>query len=187
MKATFIDFEDSFSFNVVQELTLAGFNVKVINWKDFEENPADGLLVLGPGPGHPDDYQQLFPLIKKWITDKKPFFGVCLGHQIFWRLLDEEVVRSKEPLHGQKIKLLLDDEWKSWLGINKEVFVQRYNSLAVMGQASLRNPYYKNFIQNDEIIMTKSPHVITYQFHPESIGTTFRKNFMRVVWCMMTQ
>jgi anthranilate/para-aminobenzoate synthase component II len=187
MKATFIDFEDSFSFNVVQELTLIGFQVEVINWKDFETNPDSGLLVLGPGPGHPDDYQQLFPLIKKWISEKKPLFGICLGHQIFWRLLDEDVVRSKEPLHGQKVKLELTEEWREWLSINKEVFVQRYNSLAVMGQAGFRNPYYQNFIQNDEILITKSSYVITYQFHPESIGTTFRKNFMRVVWCMMNE
>lgn len=187
MKATFIDFEDSFAFNVVQELTQVGFDVEVINWKDYESNPREGLLVLGPGPGHPDDYQQLFPLIKSWIAENKPFFGVCLGHQIFWRLLDEDVVRSKEPLHGQKVKLLLTADWKKWLGINKEVFVQRYNSLAVMGQASLRNPYYQNFIQNDEILITKAPHVITYQFHPESIGTTFRREFMQVVWCMMTE
>lgn len=185
MKATFIDFEDSFSYNVVQELSEAGLDVVVINWKDYEENPFDGLLVLGPGPGHPDDYQQIFPLIRKWLDEKKPFFGVCLGHQIFWRLHREDIVRSKEPLHGQKIKLLLTEEWRDWLGIKGEVYVQRYNSLTVLGQAAIRNPYFKNFIQNDEILITRTPHVITYQFHPESIGTTYRREFMKVVWCIL--
>lgn len=181
MKATFIDFDDSFSFNIIQELTLVGIDVEVIHWKDYELNPTNGLLVLGPGPGHPDDYQKLFPLIKEWLYQKRPLFGVCLGHQIFWRLLNEEIVRSKEPLHGQKVKLLLTEDWKNWLGITQEVFVQRYNSLAVMDQGAIRNPHYHNFIQDNEILITRSAHTITYQFHPESIGTSFRSEFMRKV------
>lgn len=185
MKATFIDFDDSFSFNVVQELTEVGFNVTVMHWKDYENNPESGLLILGPGPGHPDDYIQIFPLVKDWLNKEKPFVGICLGHQIFWRLQEEDVVRSKEPLHGQKVKLDLTDNWREWLKIKGDVFVQRYNSLAVMGQAALRNPYLQNFIQNDEIMITRSSHVITYQFHPESIGTTYRKKFMQVICSMI--
>jgi anthranilate/para-aminobenzoate synthase component II len=181
MKATFIDFEDSFSWNVVQELSNVGFDVSVLNWKDLEENPSEGLLVLGPGPGHPDDYQQIFPLLKKWLGERKPFFGVCLGHQIFWRLQNEDVVRSKDPLHGQKLKLELTKEWREWLGIYQEVFVQRYNSLAVLSQAAIRNPELKNYIQNDEILITRSDHTVSYQFHPESIGTSFRKEFMQAI------
>jgi anthranilate/para-aminobenzoate synthase component II len=185
MKATFIDFEDSFSYNVVQELTSVGFKVEVISWKDYERNPDEGLLVLGPGPGHPDDYQQLFPLIKDWLSSERPLFGVCLGHQIYWRLQNEEVVRSKEPLHGQKVKLLLSANWRNWLSISEDIYVQRYNSLAVMGQAALRNPYTENFVQNDEILITRGTRLITYQFHPESIGTSFRKEFMQVVCSIM--
>lgn len=180
--ATFIDFEDSFSFNVVQELTLVGFSVEVINWKDFEINPINKtLLVLGPGPGQPEDYQSLFPLLKDWLKWEKPFFGICLGHQIFWHLQGKEVKRSEKPIHGQRVELFLDEDWKSWLGIYKRVFVQRYNSLAVPFGAAEGVPYLINFIQDQEILMTRSPHLITYQFHPESVGTTFRTEFMNVL------
>lgn len=185
MKATFIDFDDSFSFNVVQELSEVGFNVQVIHWKDFDVFPESGLLVLGPGPGHPDDYQSIFPLIRDWLSLGRPFFGVCLGHQIFWRLQDEEVVRSKEPLHGQKVKLELTHSWKDWLGIYEDVYVQRYNSLAVLSQAGVRNPMLQNFSHLDEILITRSEHVLTYQFHPESIGTSYRKKFMKAVCSIM--
>ena len=185
MKVTFIDFEDSFSFNLVQELSDAGFNVDVISWKDFENNPSEGILALGPGPGHPDDYQKIYPLLRNWLDEKRPFFGVCLGHQIFWRLQNEEIIRSKEPLHGQKVKLELTEEWREWLKITGDVFVQRYNSLTVIGQSALRNPYFRNFIQNDEILITRTPHVITYQFHPESVGTTFRSEFIKALWCIV--
>ncbi len=185
MEVTFVDFEDSFSFNVIQELTQVGFTVTVVNWRDFDEAPKAGLLVFGPGPGHPDDYQTTFPLLREWLAAQRPFFGVCLGHQIFWRIQDEAVVRSREPLHGQKVHLNLTQEWRDWLGIRGEVFVQRYNSLAVAGQAALRNPVLRNFIQSDEILITRGKNLLTYQFHPESIGTSFRTEFMQAVWCIL--
>lgn len=187
MRATFVDFEDSFSYNVIQELIRIGFEVEVLNWKDFEELPATDLLVLGPGPGHPDDYQQIFSLLRQWLTENRPLFGVCLGHQIFWRLQGEEIVRSKEPLHGQRVRLVLDKKWQKTLGISTEVWVQRYNSLCVPAQAELRNPYYQNLIFNEEIVITKSARVLTYQFHPESIGTTFRRKFLSLVWCILPE
>ncbi len=179
--ATFIDFDDSFTFNVVQELTEIGFIVNVVNWKDFEKLPEIGLLVLGPGPGHPDDYQSIFSLLHNWIQRKKPIFGVCLGHQIFWRLMGEEIVRSKTPEHGQSIVLDLNQDWRDWLGISGEARVQRYNSLSVMEQAAFRNPEFKNFVQDNEILMTRGEGVVTYQFHPESLGTSFRQAFFMTV------
>jgi anthranilate/para-aminobenzoate synthase component II len=187
MDATFVDFEDSFSYNVVQELAELGFSVRVVNWRDFDALPAAGLLVFGPGPGHPDDYRRTYPLLREWLAAARPFFGVCLGHQIFWRLQDEAVVRSKEPLHGQKVRLELTDEWRTWLGIRGEVFVQRYNSLCVAGQAAIRNPFLRNFIQGDEILITRGANAITYQFHPESIGTSYRTEFLRAVRSIMAE
>lgn len=181
MKATFIDFEDSFSFNVVQELVSADFEVEVVNWKDFETLPEEGLLVLGPGPGHPDDYQQVFSLIKNWMDGSRPLFGVCLGHQILWRILDEEVVRSKHPTHGQKVQILLPKSWQDFLQLPENVFVQRYNSLAVLAQSSPRAPHLKNLIHDDEIIITRGDKILTYQFHPESIGTSFRHVWIKAL------
>lgn len=181
-KATFIDFDDSFSYNVVQELTEVGFQVEVIHWMDFESLPEIGLLVLGPGPGHPDDYQRVFSLLKEWIQNQKPLLGICLGHQLFWKLQGEEVIRSREPLHGQKIKLQLSEEWQQWLKLPEEVLVQRYNSLSVPAQAGMRNPFFKNLIVNEEILITRGDKVITYQFHPESVGTSYRQAFFEPVY-----
>lgn len=183
MRAIFIDFDDSFTYNVVQGLELAGIPTEVLSWRDFEALPSDGLLVLGPGPGHPDEYQRIFPLLTEWIRNKRPLLGICLGHQIFWRLQGEEVLRSKHPLHGQRQKLDLSPEWRKWLELKgrDEIWVQRYNSLAVMEGARIRNPFLRNFIQNDEILITAGENVVTYQFHPESVGTSYPEAFMRPV------
>lgn len=185
MNAVFVDFDDSFSFNVIQELEELGLSVTVLHWLDFDELPKTDLLVLGPGPGHPDDYQRIFPLLKDWMEAKKPLLGICLGHQLYWRILGEEVIRSKEPLHGQKIELQLTAEWKKSLELQGNPMVQRYNSLSIMGQVSSRYPHLQTFVQDGEILITKGERVLTYQFHPESVGTTCPRSFFLPVLSIM--
>jgi para-aminobenzoate synthetase component 2 len=180
-KALLVDFDDSFTFNIVQELEEQGLIVKTLHWLDFESLPETDLLVLGPGPGHPDDYVRIFPLFEEWIKQKRSLFGVCLGHQIYWRILGEPVLQSKEPLQVQKVKMTLRNEWQKWLELPPEVSVQRYNSLTVLGQSASRFPYLTNMIMNDEILITRGEKVLTYQFHPESMGTSFRSRFFRPV------
>lgn len=179
MKALMIDFDDSFTFNIVQELTSLGFDVELLHWLDFEYLPVCDLLVLGPGPGHPDDYQRIFGLIEEWLKQKRALFGVCLGHQIFWRIQGEPILQSKEPLHGQKVLIKLNSDWQNWLKLPREVYVQRYNSLSVLAQSQIRFPHLTNFIADDEILMTRGEKLLTYQFHPESMGTSFRQSFFR--------
>lgn len=179
-KALFIDFDDSFSWNVIQELELAGFVVTVLHWMDLEDNvPDTDLLVIGPGPGHPDDYQRIFPAIARWLDLKQPFFGLCLGHQIFWRIRGENVYRSKEPVHGMRANLKLSPLWQEWLHLTAEVKVQRYNSLSVMEEVSIRNPDVLNLISDGEVMISRGEQFLTYQFHPESVGTSYRQAFFR--------
>ncbi|MBA2404002.1 MAG: aminodeoxychorismate/anthranilate synthase component II [Bdellovibrionales bacterium] len=178
-KALFVDFEDSFSFNVVQELTNIGLTVEVISWLDFAQVTDHDLLVLGPGPGHPDDYQNIFDLIKSWQTAGKKILGICLGHQILWKLLGHQVIKSLHPLHGQKIKLNLPKGWQEWLNLPAETWVQRYNSLAVMDQGEIEG--IDKLVEKGEIIMSRSPQFISYQFHPESVGTKCRESFFRPI------
>lgn len=175
-KILFLDFEDSFSFNVVQELTALSLDVVIKNWKDFQGSEDFDLLVLGPGPGHPDDYQEIFPLLKNW---KGKFFGICLGHQILWRLKGVEVKRSEFPLHGQKVKLNLNQDWQEWLNLPDSIWVQRYNSLAVKGEELMGDVI--NHLEGGEIMMSRCESFISYQFHPESVGTNCRDSFFRAV------
>ena len=179
-KALFLDCEDSFSYNLVQELTEVGLEVKVIHWSELTEDHLSDLLVLGPGPGHPDDYQSIYPLIQSWLDQDKKIFGVCLGHQILWRLLGHEVRRSQFPLHGQKIQLNLNKDWQQWLKLPAGTWVQRYNSLAVTGSPAKEGVVTHE--ENSEIILSRSKNFISYQFHPESVGTNCRRSFFNVIF-----
>lgn len=180
MKALFLDFEDSFTFNLVQELTEAGLEVEVTHWSEFSPTLQADLLVLGPGPGHPDDYKQIYPLIEEWFRKEKKVFAVCLGHQILWRMMGHEVARSAYPLHGQKVQLTLNDNWQSFLNLPEKITVQRYNSLAVKKGPSLDEVI--THIEDNEIVLSRSKNFISYQFHPESVGTNCRQSFFRVIF-----
>jgi anthranilate/para-aminobenzoate synthase component II len=179
-RALFVDFEDSFSYNVIQEISSLNIQVDVIHWQDFQEITDHDLLVLGPGPGHPEDYQRIFNVVGEWLKNSKKIFAVCLGHQILWHIMGAEVKVSQYPLHGQKVELLLDEEWRKWLRVNNEVWVQRYNSLAVM-KPQIIPADWRLFLQLGEVVMTRSSQVISYQFHPESMGTNCRRCFFRPI------
>ena len=95
----FLDFNDSFSLNIVSEFYRLGVEVTVINFDDLckmDNLKIEGLLnhknlVLGPGPGHPDDYFRFYQfkeLINGFINNEGRFIlGICLGHQIIGKLM----------------------------------------------------------------------------------------------------
>ena len=77
----FVDFEDSFTFNVISELKKMNINPKVVSVHDWKqeilEHPSiNTLSILGPGPGHPDEYK-MKEVIQKIIYDKEhTLFGL---------------------------------------------------------------------------------------------------------------
>jgi anthranilate/para-aminobenzoate synthase component II len=181
-KILIVDFEDSFTFNIASEFAKNKNQVvDVIGWRSLKAQMIEGsdLVVFGPGPGHPDEYQEIFPMIKKTLEEKKKkVVGICLGHQLIWSCLGLEIKRSSRPIHGQKVELILNSEWKKLLQTTENALtVQRYNSLAVVkGKKNFETEYL--MLWNDgELLASYETKLITYQFHPESIGTTYPQMF----------
>jgi anthranilate/para-aminobenzoate synthase component II len=170
-KIYIVDFDDSFTYNIASELFPLISKIEVINYKDFfsndslllliENNNYPFAIILGPGPGTPIQYQKYFSLIKKFKKNKNIFLmGICLGHQIF-SLIDGLIIKSsKNPKHGIQEDISFDD---------KIVKVQRYNSLAV----------YETKTSLKEIQIRTWDRGISYQFHPESIGTENSLRFFK--------
>jgi anthranilate/para-aminobenzoate synthase component II len=48
-----------------------------------------------------------------------------------------------------------------------------------MDEVSPRNPEVKNVLKDGEVMVSRAEKVLTYQFHPESVGTSFRQAFFR--------
>ena len=86
--------------------------------------------------------------------------GICLGHQILG-LIDGFVVKeSITPTHGGQVSIIFE---------NQNVLVQRYNSLSIFESNESVN----------EIYSRQWPRGVSYQFHPESVGTENQALFFK--------
>lgn len=182
-KIYIIDFDDSFTFNIASTYHQLGEEPLVINHREIE-NEMDQLLdgkrkiiVWGPGPKRPSDYSHVFRhLIHLRKRDEIFHVGICLGHQILMTLDGFELVTAHQIIHGQAIKVFIP-EWNHRFDPqyhNQEVAVQRYNSLAIKYKKLNSGDVYQ---QDGEVIMYSFKNGISYQFHPESVGTSFPSLF----------
>lgn len=177
MNICIIDNFDSFTFNLLEEFQRPGIRLHVWrNSMDFSEVerrlftlPAPRLLVLSPGPGHPDDAGCMNEAIKK-LLGHVPIFGVCLGMQAMVSTLGGVVERAPAVVHG-KARILEHDGTLLFKGLKNRIAVGRYHSLA----ASLVPDSLRVFGRSDGQVMavahTTHP-MIGIQFHPESILST---------------
>ena len=179
----FIDFNDSFSMNIVSELFDLGIHCEYFNCEEIfkiqEKLDANkrNYIILGPGPGSPGEYGMTKKFIQKYYDKTNiRFFGICLGHQILMEFLGATLSPRRMPVHGQTREIHLPHwpEFKNYQG-SRCLTVQEYNSLCVNSNANLHKI---EFVEIDsEVIMARSQNFISYQFHPESVGTSRPKLF----------
>jgi len=72
-----------------------------ITAEDIDALSPDGVM-LGNGPGNPEDVFESLSLIKK-IQTKYPLFAVCLGHQLFALANGATVSKMKFGHHGENM------------------------------------------------------------------------------------
>lgn len=167
-KCLLIDFYDSFTFNIASGFYQQNIQCDIVKWDQLDLESLDcsnfDFLVLGPGPGHPNDYLKTHKLIYLLMDKKIPIIGICLGHQILCEFLGGEV-RKTEPIHGQSVELKLP-KWPEIYELsshleNGSLVVQRYNSLLAFNCPGL----------SDDGMFLCDDNLLGLQFHPESIGT----------------
>lgn len=174
------DFEDSFTYNIYADLKTLGHQVKVVAFKEIYQflqtkinSDEKEVIILGPGPGHPDEYDFINSSLKGLINRKNLLLvGICLGHQLIWKAMGYECIHCATPLHGQVQKLTFK---------GKEVEVQHYNSLCISlnkkEQSELASQGWELVLLQNELMSSSKENVLTYQFHPESVGTSCPKMF----------
>ena len=183
-KIYLIDFNDSFVWNIYSEVKKIFPNalIKLVNYSEISQldqinlNDNNLRFILGPGPGHPQDYLSLIsPFVEKLLLSSQiKIMGVCLGHQIISMMLGLKVESSSRKMHGEQIKIKLPDQWKVFLKTSQSFLkVVRYNSLAVNSQFA-KEKLNHDFLQlhhQNELMGLFGKNIISYQFHPESIGS----------------
>ena len=85
-----VDNYDSFTYNLVQLIEKAGGSPTVIKHNNINLSEIENFdkIVLSPGPGLPNETENLIEIIQNFYKEKR-ILGVCLGHQAiamaFWR------------------------------------------------------------------------------------------------------
>ena len=182
MNVAIIDFKDSFTFNIYSIIKELGISVVVV---DYEKLRLDSInefshIILGPGPGRTENYRDYFPVVDKLVLDalseRVKLIGICLGHQLIHQCLGREVFQLEEPIHGQSIELVFPESNYLRNALqNTRLSLQFYNSWAVRSSASKLTFDLELFGSSNEVIASFSENITTYQFHCESIGTSFQK------------
>lgn len=167
-----IDFDDSFTYNIAEVVSEFSSSVEVRHFQNFSvanlRTTSKQAIILGPGPGHPSEYfEQLKNLIETIKSQENIYLmGVCLGHQLLSLSLGLKIERAQRPIHGESFEVECFD--------GKKRLVQFYNSLCVKGEFE-RSKILMN--QSAEIHSLQDERMLSYQFHPESVGTSYPSYF----------
>jgi anthranilate synthase/aminodeoxychorismate synthase-like glutamine amidotransferase len=180
MRVLFIDNLDSFTFNLVHCMLVAGVEVEVLrnegeDWPELAEKMAVCVAwAVGPGPGRPQDYPHLMRAIAHWIG-KKPLLGICLGQQAIAQACGWQIDHAAYPMHG-KPSLIDHNRQGLFEGLPTALQVGRYHSLVATSPNNLSalNIALNIDARCDQEIMALSNAemgVWAVQFHPESVLT----------------
>ncbi|MEM7052483.1 MAG: aminodeoxychorismate/anthranilate synthase component II [Acidobacteriota bacterium] len=181
-----VDNYDSFTYNLVQALTVAGAEVLVLR-NDAEaaaamlERRPQGI-VLSPGPGRPEGAGVCLDLLA--LEPTVPVLGVCLGHQALAVACGAVVGRAPRLMHG-KTSPVRHDGQGIFAGLSQPFEATRYHSLDVP-PGTLPEALEASAWADDGILMGmrhKQHPWFGVQFHPESVltveGPRLLENFLR--------
>ncbi len=172
----FIDNKDSFTFNIVQDLErVSGKEVRVFRSEETSvaeiENAKPECLVVGPGPGRPEEAGISVEAIRHF-AGKLPILGICLGHQAIGAAFGAKIINAKHIRHG-----IVEDMKTDGRGLFRITGLTgtytRYHSL-VIDEKTLSSDFEVTAKSSDGDIMgiRHKKYVIEgVQFHPESIAS----------------
>ncbi len=184
-----IDNYDSFSYNLYQLIGTINPDIKVIRNDEMTVEEIEALapeyIILSPGPKAPKDAGVCIEVAKK-LAGKSKILGVCLGHQSICEAYGATVSYAKQLMHGKQSLCKIDNSSPIFKGLENEVQVARYHSLAAVESTMPDCLEIIAKTDDDEIMAVKHKDYNIYglQFHPESImtpdGITMLKNFLEM-------
>ncbi|NIZ91447.1 anthranilate synthase family protein [Kineococcus rubinsiae] len=178
--ALVVDAEDTFTSMLVHLLASAGLRARVVRYDDpaldAEIAAHRGLVVLGPGPGDPEDAsdpriarlqglaQQLAAAAQ---SGGNPVLGLCLGHQLLSGTLGLPLRRKDAPHQGTQLEVDV---------FGRPATVGFYNSFTARVDAGSVADLRERGVEVSEgpageVVAVRGPGFAGIQFHPESVLT----------------
>lgn len=182
-----IDNYDSFSYNLYQLIGEVNPDIKVFRNDELtvdelrKNNPE--AVILSPGPGRPADAGICINIVRE-MSYSVPIFGVCLGHQAICEACGARVSYAKKTMHGKTSIATLDTDNELFAGMEKQITVARYHSLAVVRDSIPPELDVIAETEDGEVMAVahKTRKIYGVQFHPESVltpaGIYIMKNFL---------
>ncbi|MEU1409421.1 anthranilate synthase family protein [Streptomyces sp. NPDC005728] len=168
-----VDAEDTFTSMIAHQLGSVGLSVTVRRFD--EEYSFDGydLVVMGPGPGDPSEYDQpkmrhLHAAVSSLLAERRPFVAVCLSHQVLSLRLGFELRRRAVPNQGVQKEIDL-------FGSRERVGF--YNTFAAHSSEDKVEADGVGLVEvsrdvdSGEVHALRGPHFASMQFHAESVLT----------------
>lgn len=183
-----IDNYDSFVYNLYQMIGSLNPDLKVIRNDEYTLEEVMNLhperIILSPGPGRPSDAGICQDVIQH-LAPTIPMLGVCLGHQAICEAYGASITYAKTLMHGKQSVIEIEQSSPLFQGLEKEIKVARYHSLAADACTLSDQLRVIARTQDQEIMAVEHRYYPLYgvQFHPESIltpqGKIILKNFMQ--------
>lgn len=171
-----IDNYDSFTYNLYQQVSAFGVEVRVVRNDALTVEEIDALapaaIIISPGPGHPRDAGHTVAIIQQLHT-KYPMLGICLGHQAIGEAFGASVVRAERIVHG-KMSPITHTGDGLFAQLPQHIDIMRYHSLVIASKTLPASFTIVATTTDDEEIMAiqhRDYPLFGLQFHPESIGT----------------
>jgi len=196
-----IDNYDSFTFNLVQALEVAGATLRVVRNDALDRDGLEALaraaaagegpsedrlagIVISPGPGEPSSAGISVAAVELAAAWRIPLLGVCLGHQCLGAAFGAAIVRAPTLVHGEASEII--HEGRGLLeGLPSPFPAARYHSLTV-DEATLPSTIEVTGRTADGVVMAMRHRTLPLegvQFHPESVltpaGPRILANFLR--------
>jgi anthranilate synthase/aminodeoxychorismate synthase-like glutamine amidotransferase len=176
-----IDNYDSFTYNLYQQVTMLGHDVKVVAHDAITVQEVARLapekIIISPGPRTPDHSGVCLDVIAEFHKTV-PILGVCLGHQCIGQLFGSKIIHAPQVVHG-KTSLIRHANAGIFKGLPDHLPVARYHSLVV---DVIPDGFMRTAWTEDDVIMGMQHQrypLHGIQFHPESFMTKHGSQLMR--------
>ena len=168
-----VDFEDTFTGMIAQQLRSLGLQVTVRGYDTPYSWDGHELVVMGPGPGDPRDtgdprIASLYTAITALLSEQRPFLAVCLSHQVLSRILGLDLRRCAVPNQGTLREIDLFGRLQLAGFYNTFAAHSDTGTIDVPGTGAVE---ISRDTDTGEVHALRGPRCASLQFHAESVLT----------------
>jgi carbamoyl-phosphate synthase small subunit len=155
--------------NIINSLTSRGARVTVLPYGTpyarIEELDPQGVIV-SPGPGDPANLDDGLDVVRSLLNDRRPYFGICLGHQLLARAIGAGTDKLKFGHRGGNQPVMDERNGRVTMTAQNHSFQVQGDSIPIGDgwKVALRN---LNDGSVEGLTHTDLP-VLSVQFHPEA-------------------